>query len=54
MGSAGVPSGRSTSSHEAHVLIDGDPNRYNGLGVLTAVQSINEIIGPKLVGCKGN
>ncbi len=52
MGRADVPSGRSTGSYEAHVLTDGDPNRYNGLGVITAVKNINEIIGPKLVGCE--
>jgi enolase len=50
MGRADVPSGRSTGSHEAHVLLDGDESRYRGLGVLTAIANINEIISPALEG----
>jgi enolase len=50
MGRADVPSGRSTGSHEAHVLLDGDADRYRGLGVLKAVENVNAAIGPKLVG----
>lgn len=50
MGSAAVPSGASTGSREALELRDGDPDRYLGKGVLTAVQNVNEEIGPKLVG----
>jgi len=49
-GTARVPSGASTGSHEAAELRDGDKNRYNGLGVLTAVKNIREIILPVLVG----
>lgn len=49
-GRADVPSGRSTGSHEAHVLLDGDAGRYRGLGVLKAVENINNEIGPALVG----
>jgi enolase len=33
MGRADVASGRSTGSHEAYVLLDGDKKRYKGLGV---------------------
>ena len=50
MGRADVPSGRSTGSHEAHVLLDGDRGRYQGLGVLKAVENVNNIIGPQLMG----
>ena len=50
LGRADVASGRSTGSHEAHVLLDGDPSRYRGLGVLKAVDSVNNVIGPELVG----
>ena len=49
-GRADVPSGRSTGSHEAHVLLDGDERRYRGLGVLKAIANISDIIGPALEG----
>jgi enolase len=49
-GKAAVPSGASTGKHEALELRDGDPRRYNGLGVLKAVQNIEKVIAPKLVG----
>jgi enolase len=50
MGRADVPSGRSTGSHEAHELRDGDENRYRGLGVEKAVENVNDVIGPTLNG----
>lgn len=50
MGRADVQAGRSTGSKEAHVLIDGDKNRYRGLGVLKAVENVNKEIGPLLTG----
>ena len=50
MGRADVPAGRSTGSHEAHELRDGDPDRYKGQGVLKAVANVNEVIGPALKG----
>ena len=50
LGRADVASGRSTGSHEAHVLLDGDPIRFRGLGVLKAVDNVNNVIGPELVG----
>ena len=50
LGRADVASGRSTGSHEAHVLLDADPNRYRGLGVLKAVDNVNNVIGPELAG----
>ncbi len=45
-----VPSGASTGSKEALELRDGDKKRYNGKGVLKAVQNVNRIIGPQIVG----
>ncbi|WP_315861180.1 phosphopyruvate hydratase [Anatilimnocola floriformis] len=50
MGSAIVPSGASTGTAEACELRDGDPNRYDGQGVLQAVRNVNEIIAPALSG----
>ena len=41
IGSASVPSGASTGSREALELRDSDPNRFNGKGVLKAVENIN-------------
>ena len=47
---ASVPSGASTGTHEALELRDNDPGRYNGKGVLKAVENVNEIIAPQLIG----
>jgi len=49
-GRAIVPSGASTGTREAVELRDGDPKRYLGKGVLKAVQNVNRVIAPKLVG----
>jgi len=49
-GRAAVPSGASTGEHEAVELRDCDKNRYMGKGVLRAVQNVNEIIAPEIVG----
>ena len=46
---ASVPSGASTGAKEAFELRDGG-DRYGGKGVLKAVKSVNEIIGPKISG----
>lgn len=43
-GRAIVPSGASTGEYEAVELRDGDQDRYNGKGVLKAVDNVNEII----------
>ena len=48
-GSAIVPSGASTGEREALELRDGD-ERYNGKGVLKAVNNINTIIKDNLIG----
>jgi enolase len=50
-GRAAVPSGASTGSHEAVELRDEDePNRYNGKGVIRAVDNVNEVIANELAG----
>lgn len=49
-GTAAVPSGASTGEHEAVELRDGDKGRYMGKGVLKAVQNVNEIIAPEIIG----
>lgn len=41
IGSAEIPSGASTGKYEAVELRDGDPKRYDGKGVLKAVENIN-------------
>lgn len=48
--SASVPSGASTGENEAVELRDGDKGRYGGKGVLKAVENVNKIIAPGLVG----
>ncbi len=50
MGRAIVPSGASTGAHEAVELRDEDEERYLGKGVLTAVDHVNEIIAPEIIG----
>lgn len=50
MGRASVPSGASTGEHEALELRDGNKNRYLGKGVLKAVENVNNIIAPHLIG----
>lgn len=47
---ASIPSGASTGSFEALELRDNDPKRYNGMGVLKAVENVNHIIAPAVVG----
>jgi len=49
-GRAAVPSGASTGENEALELRDGDKKRYGGKGVLQAVDNINKIIAPALLG----
>lgn len=48
-GMAAVPSGASTGKYEALELRDGDKKRYNGLGVLKAIDNINNVIAPVLI-----
>lgn len=52
IGRAAVPSGASTGIFEALELRDGDPHYYGGKSVLKAVNNINNIIAPELIGEK--
>lgn len=49
-GTASVPSGASTGVHEAYELRDGDKNRYDGKGVLMAIEHVNKEIKQVLRG----
>ena len=49
-GRAAVPSGASTGEHEALELRDGDKGRYLGKGVQKAVENVNNIIAPAIIG----
>jgi enolase len=50
VGRAAVPSGASTGHREAVELRDKDLNRYRGMGVLKAVENVNELLGPAVLG----
>ncbi|NPV29115.1 MAG: phosphopyruvate hydratase [Firmicutes bacterium] len=50
IGRAAVPSGASTGAHEALELRDGDRERFQGKGVLNAVENVLSIIAPKIIG----
>jgi enolase len=45
-----VPAGASTGTHEALELRDNDPSRFLGKGVLKAVENVNKVLGPAVVG----
>jgi enolase len=49
-GQAAVPSGASTGKYEAVELRDGDKKRFGGLGVLQAVNHVNEDIAKAIIG----
>ena len=50
VGRAAVPSGASTGAFEAVELRDGDKSRYLGKGVQKAVDNVNDIIAPEIIG----
>ncbi len=50
IGRAAVPSGASTGENEAVELRDGDKARYNGKGVLKAVENVNDTISTEVTG----
>src|SRR5438309_10378043 len=50
LGRAAVPSGASTGAHEALELRDGDRSQYRGQSVTRAVENVNELIAPDLIG----
>ena len=49
LGRADVPAGRSTGTNEAKELRDKE-KRYDGMGVRKAVENINEVLGPEIIG----
>jgi enolase len=49
-GVAKIPSGASTGKREAVELRDSDNRRYNGKGMLTAIQNVRDVIAPALKG----
>lgn len=49
-GVASCPTGASIGTYEAVELRDNDPNRYLGKGVTKAIQNIEEVIAPRLIG----
>jgi enolase len=53
-GRAAVPSGASTGEHEAVELRDGDKRRYQGKGVLRAVENVNTVLARELGGHEAN
>ena len=50
VGRALVPSGASTGAYEAVEMRDGDLSRFGGKGVLNAVENVETILGPALLG----
>ncbi len=50
LGRAAVPSGASTGEHEACELRDDDKKKYLGKGVLNAVENVNNVIAPEIIG----
>lgn len=53
-GRAAVPSGASTGEYEAAELRDNNKSRYNGKGVLNAVNNVNDEINKTLIGTNVN
>lgn len=49
-GIASCPSGASVGGYEAAELRDHDKNRFNGMGVLKAIDNVEKVIAPKLIG----
>ncbi|MGI5836507.1 MAG: phosphopyruvate hydratase [Chloroflexota bacterium] len=50
IGRSAVPSGASTGAYEALELRDGDPSQFGGVGVLKAVENVNDVIADELCG----
>jgi enolase len=50
LGRAIVPSGASTGAAEALELRDGKPDWYDGKGVRAAVENVNKVLAPALIG----
>ncbi len=54
VGIASCPSGTSIGNYEAVELRDHDKSRFNGLGVLKAIENIEKVITPKIIGMDVN
>lgn len=54
VGEASVSYGASAGSREATVMLDKDQQRYSGKGMLMAVEIINKILGPMIVGMEAS
>lgn len=54
VGIASVPSGASTGKYEAHELRDAKNTRYGGKGVLRAIENIEKVITPALLGVRAD
>ena len=50
VGVSSVPAGISTGKYEAKIVLDNDPRRFDGFGVLQAVTNIKALIAPALKG----
>lgn len=50
IGTGAAPTGSSVGMYESCVLRDGDPAEYDGMSVHRAVENVNKIIAPRLVG----
>lgn len=50
IGTGAAPTGSSVGMYESFVLRDGNPGEYNGLSVHRAVNNVNQIIAPRLIG----
>lgn len=50
VGRGAAPTGTSVGSHEAVVLRDNDPDKFCGQSVFRAIQNVNEVIGPAVIG----
>lgn len=49
-----VPTGARKGTYEAQPLRDEDPERYFGLGVMRAIDNINTLIAPKIIGMEAS
>lgn len=49
-GTSSCPSGSSKGTYEAIELRDGDPEKNDGMGVLKAIENVNNVISPRLQG----
>ena len=50
MGRGSAPTGSTVGMYESCVLRDGDPNEYGGKSVHKAVNNVNTILGPAIIG----